>query len=87
MIKPKIRLVRIEDTFSGSNDKLISEFIMKSKMRIGRKGHVYDDNLGNGFSVRMGQPSTLKEYLYPTRSLTNQADERLSEVKNLLADG
>jgi len=86
MIKPKIRLVRIED-IPFSEHRLISELTAKANMRLGNKGRILDDHIGFGFTVNMGEPKTIKDYLYPTSSLTNRTTEQISQVKNLLENG
>ena len=80
MIKPKISLIRIEDTRFDDN-KLLSDIILRSKIKLGNKGRIYDDQLGSGFSVSIGKPKTLREYFYIVSSFAEQSGKR---IKNLL---
>jgi len=59
MIKPKIRLVKVEST-QFDEQRFISDLIAKAKLRAGSKN--------------VGKQKTLKEYLYPSSSLTDQSD-------------
>lgn len=79
MLNAKLRFIRIFDRITTEKEQIVNEFAEK----VSDVGRIFDDNLGFGFRLSVGQAGTLKEYLYPEGSLTNnEAEKTIDQIKN-----
>ncbi len=83
MINPKYKFTRIKDE-PFTKERLLGEVSERIK-GLFKEGTIIDDGLGQGFNVRFGKPTTLKDFLFPSSSFTPIANEaHKNKIRNLI---